>query len=256
MKEFKPEMAAPAAKIFMSIIKSGEWPEQWLTEYGTVLQKVNQPQCEDDLRVISLTNYFSKIFERFVMLWLMNFIGDKLDNRQFGATKGKFITHYFIEIVNFILYNQDLKIPHAVLLTLVDFSKAFNRSNHNILITLLSDMGVPGWFLKIVASFLKKRKLIIRQKGKTSKTMEMPGGTPQGSSLGCFLFIVLMTWAGKKITPIAIGKEINVPQHKRKPMDKIQCKFVDDFSLGVSINLAQKLNNKATTNFIGPPKYH
>ena len=52
--------------------------------------------------------------------------------------------HCLIDFVNFILYNQDLTIPHAVVAMMVDFSKAFNRINHNIIITILSETGVPG----------------------------------------------------------------------------------------------------------------
>ena len=49
----------------------------------------------------------------------------------------------FYSSLAFILYNQDDKDPTAVLACLIDFSKAFNRQDHNILITKLSDMGVP-----------------------------------------------------------------------------------------------------------------
>ena len=69
---------------------------------------------------------------------------------------------------------------------LVDFSKAFNRQDHSILITKLSDMGVPSWLLKIVISFLTNRKMIVRYKGKVSSMKDLPGGGPQGALLGLF----------------------------------------------------------------------
>ena len=64
--------------------------------------------------------------------------------------------------MNFVLYNQDLKNIHAVLAATVDFSKAFNRQNHNLLITLLSELGVPGWLLRIVIGFLQNRELEVK----------------------------------------------------------------------------------------------
>jgi hypothetical protein len=103
--------------------------------------------------------------------------------------KGSSIVHYLIEFINFILYNQDLKEPHAV-------SKAFNRQDHNILLTLLCDLGVPGWLMKIVASFLENRELILRYQGYTAKNRKLPGGGPQGTVLGMFLFIVLINLLG------------------------------------------------------------
>ena len=99
------------------------------------IAKVSEPESEDDLRPISLTHFFSKVMEQFIVTWLLEIFGDKLDFRQYGGTKGNSITHYLIELINFILYNQDCKDPTAVLACLVDFSKAFNRQDHNILIT-------------------------------------------------------------------------------------------------------------------------
>ena len=57
--EFAPELAAPAAKIFKNILKTGEWPKTWRTEYGVPLQKQDNPANEDQLRIISLTSFFS-----------------------------------------------------------------------------------------------------------------------------------------------------------------------------------------------------
>ena len=82
--------------------------------------------------------------DKFVVEWLMLYIGNQLDPKQFGGLKGNSISHYMIEMINYILYSQDYNLPIAVLICAVDISKAFNRQNHNILITKLSDMGVPG----------------------------------------------------------------------------------------------------------------
>ena len=129
----------------------------WRTEYGVPLQKKANPEDENQLRIISLTSFFSKTFENFVIKWLLEFVSDKLDPKQFGGQKGNSITHYLIEFVNFILYNQDMTNPNAVLALMVDFSKAFNRQDHNTPITILSDMGCPRWLLEIIMSFLKTK---------------------------------------------------------------------------------------------------
>ena len=115
----------------------------------------------------------------FVVEWLMIYIGPKLDPKQFGGLKGTSISHYMIELINYILYNQDYNLPIAVLMCAVDFSKAFNRINHNIIITKLSDIGVPGWLLNIVMGFLKDRTMMVRYKGETSDSKMMPGGGPR-----------------------------------------------------------------------------
>ena len=139
----------------------GKWPASWKLEHGTPLHKTADPQSEDDLRIISLTAFFSKVLEKFVVEWLMSYIAEQLDPKQHGGLKGNSISHYMIELVNFILYNQDYNLFIAVLACAVDFSKAFNRQNHNLLISKLSDMGVPGWLLAIVIGFLSERLMVV-----------------------------------------------------------------------------------------------
>ena len=93
------------------------------------------------------------MFEKFLMEWLLKIIGGKLDRNQFGGTRKVSTVHYLIELFSFILFNLYNQKSHAVLTTLIDFSKAFNRINHNLIITKLADLGVPAWLLKIIMVF-------------------------------------------------------------------------------------------------------
>ena len=123
--------------------------------------------------------------DKFVIEWLLHYIGDRIDWRQYGGQQGSSIAHYLIEFINFILYNQDLKEPHAVLAVMIDFSKAFNRQDHNILLTLLCNLGVPGWLLNIVASFLQNRELILSYQGCTAKSRNCQVVAPRELYLVC-----------------------------------------------------------------------
>ena len=107
VKEFAPELATPVQHIINSIIQTGQWPSQWKQEWVTPISKVSVPETEDDLRPISLTNFFSKVTENFVVMWLLEHIGDKIDFRQYGGIRGNSVTHYLVELLNFINLNQD-----------------------------------------------------------------------------------------------------------------------------------------------------
>ena len=76
-----------------------------------------------------------------MMTWLLFYVCDKIDPKQYGEQRKTSITHYLVDLVNFILYNQDLKTLLMVLACMIEFSKAFNKVNHNLLVTLLSDMA-------------------------------------------------------------------------------------------------------------------
>jgi hypothetical protein len=115
----------------------------------------------------------------------LEYIGDQVDIRQYEGMKGNSISHYLIELINFILYNQDDKEPTAVLAGLIDFLKAFNRQDNSILIT---NLGVPSWLISLVIAFLKERSMIVKYKG----------GSPEGTLrvLGLLSFLVLINKVG------------------------------------------------------------
>ena len=93
------------------------------------IPKVFPPNSEDDLRPVSRTFFFIKVYESFVSEWLLPFIQPFIDPGQYGM-KGSSIVHYLIKFLRFVHSSLDLKQPNAVLAALVDLSKAFNRVSH------------------------------------------------------------------------------------------------------------------------------
>ena len=255
VEKFYAELAVPMTTIYQKIVSSKEWPAMWCTEYGIPLQKQTNPLNEDQLRIISLTSFFSKNFENFVIEWLLKYVGDKMDPNQYGGQKENSITHYLIEFVNFVLYNQDMSSPRAVLAVMVDFKKAFNRQNHNKLITLLSDMGVPGWLLSIIIGFLTNRELILRYKGGQSDRKRLPGGSPQGTRLGMFLFLIMINFAGFPFQDIERETGKIITQQRRKPLKDFHLKYVDGLSYLSAIELKKTLIVNPDANPVRPVTY-
>ena len=255
VSEFAPELARPACMIINSIVKSGEWPVSWKNEWITPISKIPAPETENDLRPISLTPFFSKVAEKFVVDWLLSFIKDKIDFRQYGGMKGSSISHYLIEFISFILMNQDNQAQTAVLACMVDYQKAFNRQNHNILITKLSDMGVPSWLLKVVMGFLSSRKMSVRFNGKTSSWKELPGGGPQGTLLGLLLFLVLINEVGFEGQVNNTG-ELLTSKRNIKNANMIHLKYIDDLTLAESIDLIKQLVHVPEKYRNFPDVYH
>ena len=107
----------------------------------------------------------------------MKYVKHKLDPDQLGGMKGSSISHYLIEMTNFILYNQDLKDPQATLGILIDYKQGFNRCQHSIFIEIMSiDYDLPGWLIRILIGYLTGRKLKIKYKSKTSDEWKINGG--------------------------------------------------------------------------------
>ena len=151
-----------------------------------------------------------------------------------------------------------MKNPQAVLALMVDFSKAFNRQNHNIIVKVLSRMGVPGWLLKLVVAFLTDRELILRYKGKKSGRKSLPGGSPQGTRLGMFLFLILINFAGFEDYEVItyLGAHVIKPLHRRLPLRKKHLKYIDDMTYLTSLNLRTNLAPNMDPNPSHPLAFH
>ena len=87
-----------------------------------------------------------------------NWLRDYMDRDQFGGLPGNSIAHYLIEVTNFILFNQDLSKPIQTIMLLFDYSKGFNRIHHNTIIKELLKIGISGWLLNIVPSYLENKQ--------------------------------------------------------------------------------------------------
>ena len=62
-------------------------------------RKITNPMIENDLRIISLTSFLSKVSEQFIISWLLKYVEGKIDWGQYGGTKGSSISHYLVELV-------------------------------------------------------------------------------------------------------------------------------------------------------------
>ena len=211
--EFLPWLSEPASDILNSIIPTQKWPDQWKSEFGTPIPKNTlHPSSEEDLRIISITARIAMQCEKYIVKWMWeNGLREHMDRDQFGGLPGNSIAHFLIEVTNFILFNQDLSKPIQTIMLLVDFSKGFNRMDHNTIIKELFRIGIPGWLLNIVASYLENRKLKIRYKGETSHEASLPGGVGQGIILGLWLFLVMMNTYGKPHEETTLGEYITAP---------------------------------------------
>ena len=89
--------------------------------------------------------------------------------------------------------------------------------------------------------FLTERELIVRYKGRTSGRKMLPGGGPQGTILGLFLFLILINAAGYHNLEKNIGHQITQKKNKRNVMHNTHMKFVDDMTLAGAMNLKECL---------------
>jgi len=82
----------------------------------------------------------------------------------------------------------------------LDFSKAFDKVDHNIVMDKLEILGISGKVHKWIQSFLTERYQRVIVNGFLSEPMHMKSGVPQGSVIGPLLFLVLISDIDQNLT--------------------------------------------------------
>ena len=178
-------LAIPLYHIYNSVLRTCKWPDKWKLETVKIIPKVAIPQSLKDVRNISCTPLFSKVLEQIVLKKLRENMS--LSRAQFGGIPGIGIDHFLAETWHEVLMNLE-EPGTASSLVSIDFSKAFNRMDHSTCIRALENKQVPQNVLGVVRAFLFNRKMAVHVNGSVSKVMNAPGGAPQGSVMGSYLF--------------------------------------------------------------------
>ena len=141
-------------------------------------------------RPISLLPIFSKIFERLIYNRLTMFITENkiLSELQFGFQKNKSTEQAVTSIVSALEQAKiEKKSSYCVFL---DFAKAFDTVNHEILLSKLDHHGISGSSHSLFQTYLSNRVQQTEINGVLSEKGIIKHGVPQGSVLGPLLFLL------------------------------------------------------------------
>ena len=72
----------------------------------------------------------------------------------------------------------------------IDFSAAFDRVNHLVILYKLGSVGIGGSILSILTQFISNQLQQVMVDGCRSKLVNVVSGVPQGSVLGQLLFLL------------------------------------------------------------------
>ena len=131
------------------------------------------PKCKlEHLRKISGLPNFSKVMDKVLTEFLVADMAPTSDKAQYGNEEGLSVQHYLIKMLNQILTQLDRNSrlqSFAVIMSMIDWSQAFDRQDHKLGIQSFIDNGVRPSLIPILLSFFQERTMTVKWNGKICK---------------------------------------------------------------------------------------
>ena len=168
-------------------------------------------------RPISLLNSLMKIYEGIICSRLTNFFeeNDTLSPNQAAYRKNRSIfDHFFVLHEIFLEYRfykigpRGGRLKRPLYFCFLDFRKAFDTVNRNILFRKLYNAGVRGKILRVIMNLFSKNPANVSLDGFLSPEFTINRGVLQGSKLGPILFNLFVNDLLVDLTRSKLGASI------------------------------------------------
>ena len=190
IQSISKSISTPLANIFNNSFINGVCPEFLKISTIIPIYKKDSKLKVPNYRPISLLSNINKILEKLMFQRLYTFLEENkcIYDLQFGFRQKHSTNHALLSMTQEIKDSIDK--GNLAIGVFVDFQKAFDTVNHNILLRKLEHYGVRGLANDWFKSYLTKRKQCVSISGYTSETSYISHGVPQGSVLGPLLFLI------------------------------------------------------------------
>ncbi len=200
LKLLAPILCHPLKEIINISFATGVYPDKLkLAEIIAVFKNKGDQRLLPNYRPISLLSNINKIFEKLVHTRLYSFLElhECIYELQFGFRTKHSTNHALMSLTESV--RSALDNSNFACGIFVDFQKAFDTVDHNILLHKLEHYGIRGIANNWFKSYLSNRNQYVSVNGFHSKTEVMKYGVPQGSVLGPLLFFQKFLAQGWKL---------------------------------------------------------
>lgn len=190
VKNCAKELTPPLHIIFSKSLSEGVFPDLWKIANITPIFKGGAKNDVQSYRPISLLSCFSKVFESLLYNHLFNQFHHILSPLQHGFVRKRSTSTNLLEYTDYICKSFNSRTQVDAVYT--DFSKAFDKVCHTLLIEKLIKIGVHGNLLEWLKSYISGRSQVVTINGFDSAPVSVTSGVPQGSHLGPLFFIIFI----------------------------------------------------------------
>lgn len=190
LKGCKDWLVLPLAYIFNLALLTGEYPNEWKLTRVRPIPKSGDASKVESYRPIAILSTIAKLFESIINKHVASQTKPFLCDSQHGFRPRRSVETNLLTLVDSISEHLDNGIQVDVLY--LDFKKAFDRVDNDILLSKLSNIGFSPKLIRFFASYLRDRQQYVQHGSFVSNPYHTRSGVSQGSILGPFLFGIMI----------------------------------------------------------------
>ena len=233
LKDNKYSLAPVLAYIVNLSIQNSVFPDLLKVARVKPLHKKGDPTNCSNYRPISILSAISKILEKILAAQINEFFEENqiFTDSQFGFRKCRNTTGAINRLMEDLYINfNSSKITQGIFL---DFSKAFDTIDHDILIQKLTFYNFTDNSKDFIKCYLSNRKQFVQINHANSSFLTLKKGVPQGSVLGPLLFLIFINdllKASPSLKYILFADDTNIFSTEPSKM-KIELSNIEDWCI-------------------------
>ena len=169
--------------IYINVPHHGVFPDRLKKARATSIPKEGDKSNSSNYRPISALPVFSKVFETVAYTLLDDYVGNNsILHKKHGFRTKKSTAQAILHFLQYLYKHIDS--GNVVFSLFLDFRKAFDCVNHEILLSKLNTCGVRRIALDWFRSYLTNKEQCVSINNVDSNPIVIQCGVPQGSILG------------------------------------------------------------------------
>ena len=190
VKDCAAALLKPLCFIFNLALRTSTFPDIWKQARITPVFKKGNMNGIANYRPVSILCAFAKVFEMSLYECIFSQVKGIISPKQHGFFDGRSTISNLACFAQFTGEAIDRRMQVDAVYN--DFSKAFDRVDHSILLHKLDDMGFGTDLLLFLKSYLSNRRQYVEIRGHRSYSFEATSGAPQGSNLAPLIFLLFI----------------------------------------------------------------
>ena len=163
---------------------------------------------------------------------ITEFVDPILRRNQNGFRKGRSTTPQILALRRII---EEMRISHSkATIVFVDFAKAFDSVNRNIMVHILSNYGIPDDIIRAIAVMYEDPSSFVNTPDEPTESFVTTTGILQGDTLAPYLFAIVVDYILRQSVDIINYQGLDVKPNKTT---RDRSKFLTDLDYADDIAL-------------------